>query len=323
MAIESTELKIYESTVINDTDTNGAYMSANEITSGSANNLFPNVPQDERTAGSTKYRKFFFKIADSENNTLFNSKIHMSLQTPAEDYVTFFEGTQADTQVSIGGSEDQFGCGSLNTTVSGGATSIDVFIEASGVVIFRNGEDIKIWDGTNMETRTLSGVSPSGNVITLTVPALTNGYSSTNTLVASIFEPADIECSYTGMTATSGSGTYDDTTYPIALKNIGTIQEDVTITFTSGTTFTCAGARTGAMGSGNTTSDFQPLNGDFSEYYFVLNWLGWSGTWATNDTLEFTTVPAAAPIWAKRVVPAGAVSYSGNNFKLILDGESS
>ena len=323
MAIESTELKIYESTVTNDTGTNGAYMSANEITSGSATNLFPNISQDERTSGSTKYRKFFFKIADSENNTLFNSKTFMSLQTPAEDYVTFFEGTQSDTQSGILGTEDEYGCGSLNSTISAGAVTLDVFVENSGLVIFRTGDLIKIFDGTNEEFLSISSVSPAGNIITLGGFSTAYGYSSTNTLVASVSEQASVLTSSSGWTETSTSGTYNESTYPVQLTNIGTVQEDFTITFTSATTFTCAGARLGSVGSGNITSDFQPLNTDFSEFYFILDWQGFAGTWATNDTIEFTTVPASLPVWAKRVVPAGASSYSGNSFKMVLDGESS
>lgn len=324
MAIEASELKIYQPETINDTTTNGGYMSANEIVSGSSTNLFPNISQAERTAGSDKYRKLFFKIADSENNTLFNSKTYISLQTPAQDYVTFFPGSQSNTAAGITGSEDEYGCGSLNATISAGAVALDVFVEDSSLVIFRTGEVFKIYDGSNEEFVTISSVTPSGNVITLTFTALTYGYSSTNTLVASVYEDAEIKGSFSGFTVTSGNtGTYDDTTYPVALTNIGTVQDTFTITFATATTFTCAGARVGAVGSGNTTSDLQPLNSDFAEFYFILDWHGFGGTFQVNDTIEFTTVPAALPIWTRRIVPAGATSYSGNNFKMIIEGESS
>lgn len=324
MTIDAAELKIYEPETINDTGTNGGYMSANEITSGSTNNLYPNIPEAERVAGSTSYRKFFFKIADSENGTLFNSTAHMSLQTPADDYVTFFAATQIDTQTDILGSEDEYGCGNLNATVVATDTSVVVFVENSALVLFRVGDYIKLFDGSNSEIALISNVSPSGNLITLTIGALTNGYSSTNTLVASLLDASNVECSYSGFTVTSSnSGTYDDTTYPVALKNIGSVQDDFTITFDSATTFTISGAKVGSVGSGNVTSNAQPLNTDFSEYYFVMDWLGFGGTFAINDTIEFTTVPANIPIWTKRIVPAGAAAYSGNSFKMIVDGESS
>lgn len=46
------------------------------------------------------------------------------------------------------------------------------------------------------------------------------------------------------------------------------------------------------------------------------------GTFATGDTIAFTTQPAAIALWYKRVVPAGASSFSGNQVIVGIDCES-
>jgi hypothetical protein len=56
--------------------------------------------------------------------------------------------------------------------------------------------------------------------------------------------------------------------------------------------------------------------------YWTLNYMGFGGTWQTNDTITFATTPATYPIWYKRVVPPGAASFSANKVIVVVDGES-
>ena len=178
-------------------------------------------------------------------------------------------------------------------------------------------------DGSNTETATVSG-APAwvGNDATITLAAgLANAYdAATPTYVASAVELPDLTPAQSAWTETSSAGTYDETTYPLTLYNAGTVTDTWTITFTSATAFTVAGALTGSLGTGATSADYKPANG--ASYYFELDKDGWGGTWAIGDTVTFATTHAGQAVWAKEVVPAGIAAYSNNTVTLTWQGDA-
>lgn len=336
MAILQSELKLYRAEVVNDTGTNGGIMSINEAASGVANNLFPDVTEAERSSGVIRYRKGFYKVANDADLGLSSPRVFIPFNTDANDMVVMFAGTQDNIQSAFDPTTasvpDQYGCGQLNANISAAATSLVVAVEDwTNAVIFRIGDNVRISDQAtvggagNEEFVTLDSVTPAGNLITLTwTGGLTNGYTAASTKVSSVYEPtgpiqATADASYT---VTSASGTYNEGGFPVEGDNIGGVYDDWTLTFTSATAFDCVGTNSGAVGSGAIGSDFQPTNGDFAVPYFILRTAGWGGTWATNDTLQFTTQPAAVPLWFKQVVPAGASIVAGNSFEVAIDGQT-
>ena len=76
--MESTDLVLYKSVTVSDVDANGGRMSYTQVTSGVLNNMFPNVTQDERTNGATRYRKFFYKNKNSAGETAANARVWIS-----------------------------------------------------------------------------------------------------------------------------------------------------------------------------------------------------------------------------------------------------
>ena len=73
MTIIDSELLMLKSAVIGDAGTNGGRMDNNAaVVSAVLNNVFPSVFRAERLAGSTKYRKTFMKVANDDDDTLFN-----------------------------------------------------------------------------------------------------------------------------------------------------------------------------------------------------------------------------------------------------------
>lgn len=333
MSIQTSEIKLYKSITVNDTSANGGRMSTTQVTPGVTANVWPNVPQSERAAGSTKYRKVFFKVANDDDLALLDANVFVEKHTPGEDRVMIFPGTQTNTQGDIS-SPRLFGCGQLDANVSIGATSLAVNTEAAADDIFQDGDLIRIsdQDGINgvgnvdyVRLAATNAVSWNGDKATLTFDtgqSLANAYTAASTRVSSCIEVGDVRATVTNWSETSAAGTYDEATYPVAADAIGSIDQTVTITFTSATAFTCTGSITGSMGSGTTGSNFAPNNTDFSKPYFTLQSAGWGGTWATNDTLVFQTHPAAVPIWEKRIVPAGCASLSGNTLNVAIVGES-
>jgi hypothetical protein len=344
MSIVDTELKMYKSKEVSDATSNGGLLDNNAlVTSGVVNNVWPSVFKAERLAGSTKYRKTFFKVANDNDETLFNPQLWMDIVTQGDDWVIFFAGTQTDTQNDIAGTEDKYGCAPLKTNVSAGGGSVVVTVEDSTLAsgndaIFRNGDTIRITNKDNPSSATgteeihvINGApGVSGNDVTLTLTGtLGNDYNTDDntygTRVMSVLEPSDIEASYDNFVdTTAGDGTYDDSTYPPLLDNIGTINQTITITFTGASTFTAASNVAGVtLAGGDTSTDYSPSNPDVSKPYFTLDKDGFAGTWASGDEIVFDTIPAAYPIWQKRVVPAAASSLTGNRAVVVFTGESS
>jgi len=323
MSIVAGELKEYKSETVSDESTNGGRISANAITDNANRNVFPDVTEAQRTSGVTQYRKVFHKVENDDDDTLSSARIHMTQITDGDDRVTLFEGTQTDTQADIS-SPDEYGVGTLKSNVSGGGTSLICVLENSAMTIFRDADTIWIGDGTNEEYHENVTISKNGDEVTITLAAgdsLQNAYlAATPTYIASVIEYGDIEASVDNYGGTAL--VFDSTTYPVTPDHIGTIEDTWTITIGAGGAFTCSGANTGAVTSGNTSANFAPSNGDFTKPYFTLNSNGWNSP-QQGDTFTFQTHPAAAPIWRKRVVPAGASAASGNNYKVQTKGETS
>jgi len=329
MSIIASELVWRQSSVVSDAAGNGGRITATAIVSAVKNNIFPDVPQAERTAGSTKYRKVFIHVANDADLALVAPKVFVETRTPGDDNVTFFPATQRDTQSGIAGSEQKYGAGVLNAGVSGGATSIAVLTEGAALDCFVSGMKIRISDKAsidgagNEEYVTINSVpSYVGAVATFDItPALANAYLVTVTKVASVYEPGDIAATISNWVE-SGTGTYNEATYPVLPDHISTIEQTWTLTFTSATAFGVVGDTVGSVGTGNTSGDFAPANASFSKPYFTLRAIGWGGTWTNANTIVFQTHPAAIPLWYRRQVPAGAASLSGNSVIVAVDGES-
>lgn len=344
MTILSSELIRLKSKTVSDADGNGGLMdNSSQILTGVVNNVWDSVFKAERDDGSVKYRKTFWKVANDDDDTLFNPQIFLDIITQGDDWITFFTGTQIDVQSEITGGEDHYGCGSLNTNVSAGAGSIVVDVENAKLAtggtdeIFRNGDTIRITNkddpssGTGTEElHVINGVpSVSGTEVTITLTGtLSNAYTTTDnsygTRIMSVYEPSDILATFDSFVdTTAGDGTYDDAVYPPLLDNIGTIDQEITITFTGATTFTAVSDVAGVtLSGGNTSTNWTPSNPDVTKPYVTLDFNGFAGTWASGDTIVFNTVPANIPIWEKREVPAGSGSLTGNKNVIVLTGEA-
>ena len=333
MSIVQSELKWYKSKVVTNTPSNGGKMSTVNIVGGVKNNIFPDVSQAERIAGMIRYRKIFAKLTNAADEVLINPGLHVKQFTPAQDRVEIFMATQTDTQNDIVGSERKYGAGFLTTGVAAGATVCTLTLEDASQAIFDTSgtNDIYISDGTNQEYHTGVTATQAGDQVTLTLASghmFANTYVHTTTVVASVIYGTitELEPTSDAMTVSSaGDGAYDESTAtgtPLEGSNIGAVEDTFTLTFTSGTAFDCVGSESGSVGSGNTSSDFAPINSDFSVAYFTLRSGGWTGTWASGDTLVIDTHPAGIPMWAKQTVPAGCNSFSGDNFILRFGGES-
>jgi hypothetical protein len=312
---------------------NGGRMAFSQLVSGVKNNLFPDVSQSERLAGSTKWRKAFIHVNSAQDTALLNVRLFLDALTPAGDFVVFQPGTQTDTEDQIVGRP--YGIGTLYAPASGGATQLLVACERNPEYAtlqpFRVGDRLRVSDrpstggAGNEEWVTISGVSYGTDFATVDVsPALVNSYATSNTLVSSVLELPSAVAGVTGVSVTSGGGSFGSATVGnLTAHNKGAVQENWTLTFTSATTFTVSGNTVGTLASpGSISADYAPLNPATGTPYFTIKAIGWSGSFQAGNTMSFTTQPAAIPIWYRRQVPAGTFSLANNFCSLALHGES-
>ena len=333
MSITAAQLVFYKPDEVSDDSTNGGRLTSVSVTSGISNNIWPNVSEADRTAGGTWHRKIFCKVDSTENLDLENPVVYIEYFTPGDDAVYAFPATQDDIQGDLTGSERLYGCGYLNAQANTGTSTIVSVVEDPANLIFFAGDSIRISDKTdpgqaagNTETNTIvgtPGIAGSLVTITLLTPLLNTYSAGVGSRVQSLYEPSSAAAAPSNFSVTSGAGTYDDTSYPPEMDSRGTIYEHWTLTFTNATNFTCTGDTLGdILQDGSRSLEYSPTNGYFSTPYFTINVLGWGGTFSNGDTIQFTTTPAAVPVWEKRIVPAGAASLSGNSVVLGFSGES-
>jgi len=331
MAIVASELVMYKAASMNDTSSNGGRLSTAVVVSGAKNNAFLDVNQADRVAGVTNFRKVFYKVDNFANLALQNPTLFVEKITNGDDALYIHAGTATDTQASLTGTERLYGAGTLAAAVTAGANVCTVTVEDPAVVIFADGDlvrvstqpDINTGGVTEIMTIAVGGVgAATGNDIVLTFTApFANSYVIGNK-VASLMPIANIATSFTTPAVTSTAGTLDTVANPITLSNVATIDETWTITFTSATAFSVLGAVTGIVGAGNTTSNTLPNNPDYGQPYFTLPFAAFGGAWLSGDTIVFNTSSATTPVWLKKVVPAGAASLTANTSTIVLEGES-
>ncbi|MBF0098746.1 MAG: hypothetical protein HQM04_18760 [Magnetococcales bacterium] len=209
MSIVASELKLYAATVANDTTSNGGAISGTEIVSGVKNNIWPDVSQAERTAGSVKYRKVFIKVDNAGSLALTTARIFIETPTPGDDSIVIMSGTPTDTQAEADDYTRFYGAGALDADLVVGASTLAVNVEpgnaAVGANIFQDGDLIRVSDKATVDASSgntefvhlasSNAVSWSGNKATLTLASgvtLANAYTASDTRVASVLEVTSI-----------------------------------------------------------------------------------------------------------------------------------
>jgi len=284
------------------------------------NNLFRNVQSAEREAGIDLFRKFFIKNENPNDLTFANPKMWIGNVSSGEDYFLLAAGTDSDNQSVSDDYTEWYGSGYLNENIGPTESSFDVLckqgmgIPSDSLLIISDGSQ-------QAEVLMVGAASWNGPIATVTISGEVGlTFLEDVTVVSPVLELDDLAPASANWAETSVSGTYDDTTYPLTLYNIGAITESWTLTFTSSTAFGVTGAVTGSVGTGSILTNFAPVNG--AGYYFLIDKDGWGGSWLSGDTITFTTVHAAKSVWVKESVPAGAASQANNTMTIKLQGES-
>ncbi len=332
MSIAEVDMKFYKSLVVSSDSSNGGGMSYDEAVSGSKNNIWPNVSGQNRLDGIDLYRKIFGAPHSDTDDDFVDPRIWNHSPTDGDDYLYLFAGTKVDTEATINETR-KFGCGKLAVDVSMGATSFTVTVENAALTsIFQASDKIRVSNKISPELAgdteeiQLNSTTPTINGLDVTVyfdVGTTNAYLAINSFISSLYQVSTTSVSVGTIDITSTSGTIDDSNFPPELNNTGTRDEELTVAFTSPTTFTMTGSVSGSLGSAaNLTSDFiatNPING---KQIIKLPAGFFTGTYESLDTVVIPTIANNVPFWLKRVVPPASGTLSGNLNISALLGES-
>lgn len=197
------------------------------------------------------------------------------------------------------------------------------------------GDLVKIVSGTGIgQVRRISASTTTTATISypwLTTPDGTSQFIIIGTYVSKVVDLGTIVATWTDNSDVANQFTkddplhYDEATNPLLLFPEGTVDDVWTLTIgDNGTTFSVAGAATGALASGTIGVTYKPANG--ASYLFELAGAGW-GTVATDgsddgQTIVFKTKHSAKGLWIKQIVPAGSNPHGDNRALIGFGGDT-
>ncbi|WP_065204245.1 hypothetical protein [Shewanella woodyi] len=122
---------------------------------------------------------------------------------------------------------------------------------------------------------------------------------------------------------TPAVGSLNVVDYPIEVVNNTAINEDWVLIFTSPTSFRCVGRRMGQIASGDTLSDFSPINPLTNAPYFVIRAEAFGGGWNTGEAVRWPTYASAKPLMLLRTVQSGHSQITTDRAVLAFRGNES
>ena len=339
------DIKKYHAAEVSKLASNGGRCGTTVIQTGVVNNVWPQVPRAERTAGAFLYRKVFTAADDDTDGTLMAAQEMIDRPTNAGDTIVAFVGTATDTLGDIANAlpdgldtERKYGAAYIKNALTAGNSTITVTVElakfASGAeAIFQAGDAIQLKDkltpdavAGNQEEHVIATID---SVVDLDVTFTVVGTFASDYVVdgnsrcVSIIDYGDTKTSTdTYVVTTAGDGDFDSATYPVLCDNIGTVEDAITLQFTDATNFVVTGSSGIDYGTGSTGVDFIPNNADKSKPYFTIEFAGFSGTFAAADTITFNIHESKYATWYRREVPIDCPSLANNLLTTVTVGES-
>jgi hypothetical protein len=186
----------------------------------------------------------------------------------------------------------------------------------------------------NEDMRVVNKVDVTGQ-IEVSLP-ISNNYDKTKVNISSALLFGDIQANlslifdqntWTGefsdtVIGAGATASYNDVAFPIQLTNAGAIKERFVILFTGSTTFDLIGEKIGNIASGDTATDFSPINIATGEILFTLLSAGWGAGWGSNKALRLNFDATSLPFAVARCTQQGDDSVNPtDNFQIQIRGD--
>lgn len=208
--------------------------------------------------------------------------------------------------------------------------------KTSGVVTLNS--DFAGFTGPFLLTNTIGelamAVAVGETSLTLAAP-LAGTYPATGTVVASVQNLGDLQARVSqvrdmeswdnnwdldGAAATANLNVVD---FPIEVKNNEAVNEEWVLIFTSPTAFRCVGKQLGQITTGDTLSDFAPINPLTGQPYFIIRQQAFGGGWNMGEAIRFATIAASKPGMLIRSVASGHSQITTDRATLGFRGNES
>ena len=263
MSIASAEITLYYAKQRDQTTpgSNGGRPSDNAVTSNVEGNIWPSVTSAQRETGQTRCEKVFFKNRNAADDKGLDAWIALSLPNPSDEFEWIVPADQDALQSSLTGAERKYSAGRLSADVTAGVSTISITLDNAALAdAWQDGDAIIIYSNQNSpaattgtkETNVIAGTPTlTGSVLTITLATpLINAHTVANgaCCCGKIRSEVDFAPRFDGVLQ-SGTGSYDITTYPIELGNLGTIRQKWTLTYLGSRLAELSGDTLGSLGS--------------------------------------------------------------------------
>ncbi|MCK5872844.1 MAG: hypothetical protein KAG26_08460 [Methylococcales bacterium] len=328
MAYETSQFKILEASVKTDTAINGSTPSNIVIPDATRNNVFPKITEFDRQNGFERKRKVFFHLASPTNEIPSDAAVYLEGTTPSGTRCYLLEANFRDTQAGVNPAARRYAGGLLSTDALANTTSlvVDFEVGAGADLVIQIGDAISITNTSgSLEQNTSASVVTwvaDQATITISEPLGADFLVADSISVGSMIVKNNLTTSQDNWLKNSTSGVYDEATYPLVLNHLGTIEQIIIVTMNSPTAFTANSDIAGiALGSGDASTDFSPINPNSGTPYFTLTAAGFSGVWAAGESFTVSVHPAMLPFWWVLKGPAGMSASSVDNSVLGFSAE--
>lgn len=325
--IVSSELLLKKAVNHNQTATGGGRMSEYIVLPNVAGTLFPEVDSATLAAGWDLFRKVFVHVDDGDNEAAKASRLYLFAPPGGDGRSYLTPATHEDMfGAFVPASADWYGVGLLDGAHLSGVTSIDVSVHDASVVIFRDGDLLRISEQTGHTDSVsaaawarISGTPTlAGSVWTLPLAEPLGLDFADGARVSSVIEYGDVAASVSWSAVTSALGDFDDSLCLAYAR--GARRQVLTATFTGATSYTLTGDTWGDLGAGSTLTDKTVSFGGNLALEIPAGC--WSGTWASGESVQITLDPAAMPAWVRFNGPANAAPVTATPY-LVCHVESS
>lgn len=301
------------------------------------------LPANDLSTGVKRFRKFAVGTIDgdiSEESYIVANMVIGSLDYDLPNYNVFyltqgatleqqFDSKQSDIPVTTAGvpTARLYGPGYLTQSAALGSTSITVDTRRGEYRPIQTGDSILLsqsyWLSSSNTARleihrgatgqeyfeivSATAVSYLGDIATVSLAEPLNYELRKQSFVSSCLRfDGDITNHAGAITITragSSTGTFDDTTYPIAVHPAGGVAQRWTLSFVSNSAFNIVGDTLGTVGGGNIYGNAAPINPKNNKPYFTISSSGWTGTFSAGDTVSFYTFTQCVNVWQYIEVP--------------------